>query len=249
MMRHCATIEELGPKPVIQRTRKLFSILAAQERRVIACLRVILTPENQRREADRRFHAALPEGTRAAFVQLAAETRANDLVVFAPHSAFVSEDELAILSRLILLQRPTQSGQWRAANPFQKALKRCAAALEEEGRRLLPRVGLCDAYADRGGCFRIELTAHDAPSSIHPPPRRGSQYVWNGRHEPRPGTLKARALSIVREHRIARTSQFNAVGISNQYLSLLCKRGYVEKAGHGFYRLPRRFSKGVNEMT
>jgi len=237
--------DDAAQKPVIKRSRKLFGLLAAQERRVITILRALLAREDDLKESDRAFLSALPQSTRAAFLQLAAETRAHDLDIFGVHSTFVSEDELAILSRIILFQRPTQSGDWRIANSFQQALRRCAEMLAQEGRRLQPRVGRCDAYTERGGCFRIERTTPSPPASS----RARDDFVWNGHSEPAPQSLKAKALAIVRTNRIARTAQFNAAGISNQYLSQLCKWGYVEKAGHGFYRFPQRFSKGDGLVT
>lgn len=233
-----------SPRSADRPHRKLSSALTAQERRVVKILRIALLPDDEREGADRTFLALLAGPLRAAFAELAQEARRNRLVLFIPSSAFVSEDELAILSRLILLQRPTRSGSWRLANPFQQALKRCADELGREGRRLPARPALTEAYIDRGGCFRIEILASPAPAApaasySAPPPKP----KWDGRQEPEAGSLKARALAMVRSQETVSTAQFTAIGISRQYLSLLGKWGYVEKAGHGRYRFPSHLGK------
>lgn len=212
---------------------------------MVKILRIALLPDDEREGTDRTFLALLAGPLRAAFAELAQEARRNRLVLFIPSSAFVSEDELAILSRLILLQRPTRSGSWRLANPFQQALKRCADELAREGRRLPARPALTEAYIDRGGCFRIEILASPAPAASYsaPPPKP----KWDGRQEPDAGSLKARALAMVRSQETVSTAQFTAIGISRQYLSLLGKWGYVEKAGHGRYRFPSHLGKKDTE--
>jgi hypothetical protein len=192
----------------------------------------------------------------AAFELLAAEIHNNGLQICATHCTFVSEDELAILSRLIAFQRPSQCDRWQIINPFQQALKRVAHALLQEGRRLEPRMSLFEAYADRGGCFRISVKSGKSSAPIPRferyvrSPHRNPDWksaLWDGCQEPVAGSLKARALGIVRQHQVAPTALFTAAGISRQYLSLLCKAGFVERIGHGLYRYPERLRQHGGE--
>jgi hypothetical protein len=156
-------------------------------------------------------------------VSLAAEVRANALIVFAERSIYVSDDEVAILRWLSMLQRPSQSAQLHMANPFQHALKGCADALAHHDRRLPARSVLADACIERGGCFGIApksgAVERQIPAAMIDSP-------------------EARALALVEGSRFATTSQFKALGISTQKLSRLCRRGYVERVAKGLYKKP-----------
>ncbi|MPS69762.1 MAG: hypothetical protein E2586_14855 [Novosphingobium sp.] len=232
-------------RPSIGQGLKQLGSLAFQERRVILLLRAMAAPGDAPAGSER--HASPQPALREGFELLAREAIANGLSIFAPGSAFVNDDELAILSRLTLFQRPSQSGEWELANDFQKALKTCADELENEGRRLPPRPPLLEDYTDRHACFRIRYVdrALSAKSRGDLPVRR--QPLWDGQREPEPGTLRARALEIVRRNPISTTAQFLAVGITHQYLSTLGKQGYVEKIGHGVYRYPSRLRKNEKD--
>ncbi|HUD90037.1 type IV toxin-antitoxin system AbiEi family antitoxin domain-containing protein [Sphingobium sp.] len=194
--------------------RRLFSVLTIQERRVITLLRAYCAGVGA---------GEVPVLVHRAFATLAAEVRANALVVFAVRSIYVSDDEVAILRWLSMLQRPSQSAQLRMANPFQNALKSCADALAEDGGRLPPRSVLADACIERDGCFGIALRADGLEREI---PTVSAD------------SPEARALALVEGRKFATASQFRALGISTQKLSRLCQRGYVERVATGLYKKP-----------
>lgn len=211
---------------------KQIGALSHIERRVIHLLRAYMFPEKDGYPGQAACLATAP-ALNDALAGLAAEVHANKLAVFAPNSAFVSSDEMTILNRLMLLQRPSRTGHWQLTGAFQIALKLCASELEREGRRL-PARPLRDSLASRQDCFEIRLS--DAARPCVPRGRRVR--LWDGRTEPEPGTLRAKALEIVRGNELAATAQFLSAGITQQYLFWLNRHGYVEKVGHGFYRFP-----------
>lgn len=154
-------------RPSIGQGLKQLGSLAFQERRVILLLRAMAAPGDAPAGSER--HASPQPALREGFELLAREAIANGLSIFAPGSAFVNDDELAILSRLTLFQRPSQSGEWELANDFQKALKTCADELENEGRRLPPRPR----------CLRTTPTATPASASA----------MWTARFPRNPGAI------------------------------------------------------------
>lgn len=228
---HLSEANESSPT---QGALKQIATLSHLERRVIHLLRAHVFPEKDAR-AHRMSSIPVAPALVDAFSALAAEVLANRLAVFAPNSAFVSGDEMTILNRLMLLQRPSRSGNWQVTSAFQIALKRCATELESEGRRL-PARPLRDTSASDQDCFEIRLANSPRPGV----PRERHIRLWDGQTEPEPGTLRAKALEIVRKNELAATSQFLSAGINHQYLFWLNRHGYVEKVAHGFYCFPVR---------
>lgn len=202
-----------------RRAGRPLTVLTLQERRVIALLRSACADDAFAQAREDRGSEAILE----ALEGLATQVLDNDLVVFTPQSRFVSEDELAILSWLSMLQRPSQSADWRMANPFQQALRAFADRLLREERRLPARSMLAEARIERDDCFRIELRSDPAPDTV---PDAGAE------------SAEAKALALVEHRRFATTSQFRALGISTQKLSRLCRRGYVERVALGLYKKP-----------
>jgi len=155
------------------------------------------------------------------------------------NALFASDDELAILSRINACQRPSMIASWTFTNPLQRAMKTCAEQMRRVSKRLLPRPILIATYIDRDGPFLIEyrpvfISAED----VHAAHYCDADIKWDGKSEFYPGSQKAKAIALVRSKAFVRTAEFQAVGISRQYLSLLCKRGYVERAGFAKYRAP-----------
>ncbi|MFT4053749.1 MAG: type IV toxin-antitoxin system AbiEi family antitoxin domain-containing protein [Novosphingobium sp.] len=211
----------------VHRAGRPITVLTLQERRVVTLLRTGCCDG---------LAANVPHldcaGISEELARLACNVRAAELNVFSPQSRFVSDDELAILSWLSMLQRPSQTSRWRMANPFQESLCRFAQALLRDEGRLPARSMLAEARLERLDCFQIELLPVDADRA-------------SGRHEPgrdMPGHdmqgAAARAIALVEQHRFATASQFRALGISSQKLSRLCRRGYVERVSLGLYKKP-----------
>jgi hypothetical protein len=48
--------------------------------------------------------------------------------------------------------------------------------------------------------------------------------------------VRARALSLARTREVASTEEFAAIGVSRQYVSRLCKDGYLQRVRYGWYR-------------
>jgi hypothetical protein len=218
---------------------KPMSVLTQAERRLVKDLRIAALADDRLDGADRRAFAALPDGLRGALAGLAYEAQAAHLSLFAPGSSFLGDDELAILGGLALLQRPTKSAPWRLTNAFQLALKLCADQLVREDRRLPLRQAFTPAQIDHD-CFQLEKFAQACAHRTAKERQSAVNLQWDGRTEPTPGTRKALAVALVRTREAVRVTEFLAIGISRQYLSLLCKWGYLEKAGHGLYRFPTK---------
>lgn len=168
------------------------------ERLVIACLR-----------GDRLCQFRGIDDAPAAFAHLASVARASGMAIFAGHSPFVSDAEVALLTQIATAQRLEGSRRLRDDAPMAIAIMRCCAVLHDAGIRLSHSVHANDA--DEGG--------YD--DSLYLRPR---------------DTPRTRALSLARSFGITSTEQFLAAGISRQYVSRLCRDGYLLRIRHGWYR-------------
>lgn len=215
------TIDQLSPCPIaMRRGGRPFALLTVQERRVVTLVRSAYATAGP----DLRFlGGAVSDGLCAILERLALAIHGNGIVVFGPKSQFVSDDELAILSWLSMLQRPSQSAQWHMANPFQQALRCFADRLVREERRLPARSILAEGRIEHNDCFRIELLPDAVRDTVLDAGAKG---------------VEARAIALVERYRFATASQFRAIGISTQKLSRLCRRGYVERVALGLYKKP-----------
>ncbi|WP_232492319.1 type IV toxin-antitoxin system AbiEi family antitoxin domain-containing protein [Novosphingobium kaempferiae] len=198
-----------------RRAGRPLSVLTVLERRVVALLRTAGDVQHGL--------GSVQSPLRGILERLADEVEINGLVVFGEQSRFVSDDEIAILSWLSMLQRPSQSAHLHMANPFQQALRALADALLDEDRRLPARSILAEDRIAREGCFRMEFQPDTAADPV---PDAGAE------------SAEARALALVERCRFATASQFRALGISTQKLSRLCRRGYVERVALGLYKKP-----------
>lgn len=228
-MRKETMVRPGGGSIAVRRGERPITLLALQERRVVVLLRGAC---HEGLDGIVRAEGTPPPSFSSSLARLAENVRDCALILFGPQSRFVSDDELAILSWLSMLQRPSQSARWRMANPLQEALRAFAEALLREDRRLPARSMLADARLEREDCFHIELE----PES----PQAGSR-----RARTMPGTesAAARAVALVERRRFATASQFRALGISTQKLSRLCRRGYIERVSLGLYKKP-----GANDV-
>lgn len=210
------TIDRPGAGSIAaRRAGRPIGVLTLLERRVVTLLRTACGAQCGL--------GVVQSPLRGILERLAVEVEINDLVVFGEQSRFVSDDEIAILGWLSMLQRPSQSAHLRMANRFQQALRALADQLLQEERRLPARSILAEDRIARDGCFRMEFQADNV---IDPVPDAGAE------------SAEARALALVERCRFATASQFRALGISTQKLSRLCRRGYVERVALGLYKKP-----------
>ncbi|MEE4454640.1 type IV toxin-antitoxin system AbiEi family antitoxin domain-containing protein [Novosphingobium resinovorum] len=206
-----------------RRAGRPITVLTSLERRVLALLR-------EADAGDAHEFAGTPDmdfSLCETLARLAQNVRDNGLIVFGMQSRFVSDDEFAILSWLSMLQRPSQSGRWRMANPLQETLRKLAQGLLRGERRLPARSMLADARLEREDCLHVEFLPENTRKAKS---RAGATNHAQG--------AAASAVALVERHRFVTASQFRESGISTQKLSRLCSRGYVERVSLGLYKKP-----------
>jgi hypothetical protein len=187
--------------------------LTVQERRILLWSRAAY---GKRRDC----RLAAPDRYARVMAQLAAQIDRFSLTVFGVESQFASEDELAMLSWLSMLQRPSQSAELKLSNPLQQCLRDLAGLLLQDGRRLPARPMTSEAMLKRMDCLGIATHCDEAESADPSQPTSDDAAV---------------VIALVKELRLATTSQFRALGISSQKLSRLCRKGYIERVSHGLY--------------
>jgi hypothetical protein len=153
-------------------------------------------------------------GVNEIFSRLANIARQHDIVIFASPSPFISDGEIVLLTRLATAQRSNVRISARIDATEFEALLNCALLLRDRGIWLplhLPMNGGRHAYQDERSADRvIEL--------------------------PELGAVRARALSLARSRHVASTGEFAAAGVSRQYVSRLCKDGFLQRVRYGWYR-------------
>lgn len=219
---------------VVGRCRNPMAFLTAKERQVIMSLRLMMPGIEPPVKMPRHIFGDRNCPIRQIFGEIAAQAAAHGLDIFSPASLFVSEDEMAFISRLSQLQRPSQSAFWTINGPFMAQLQKCAPLLEARLGRLAPRTALAEALHGRAECFDV---ADQSEANIADGQRRLSAQGC------RRLLLRSRALEAARREPVVRTAQFGALGISRQLLGALCKSGYLERVSHGHYRLATRIMK------
>lgn len=229
-----------SPRTVADGSLISLASLAFRERRLVLILRGLRHP--QATESG-RIVANLSPPLHEAFERLAREAKACGIQVLLPGAPVLSLDENTILHRIAALQRPSISGNWRLVNALQQAMKACADTLAQDARRLPARAILQERDTSRNPSLRIECAGKDSVTRDLNTYALRRAKLWDGRSEPPPGTLKAKAVEIVRRHPVATTAQFLAAGITHQYLSALHHDGFVERIGQGVYSFPSRLMK------
>jgi hypothetical protein len=144
-----------------------------------------------------------------AFARVADIVRQRHIVVYTPASPFVSDGEIWLLTRLATAQRVDGRMAGDINETEYQSLLFCAVLLRDAGLWL-----------------PLHVPARDARST-----QPGSLY---GDRES--GIVKARALSLARSRQVASTGEFAAIGVSRQYVSLLCKDGFLQRVRYGWYR-------------
>lgn len=192
------------------------SSLSRIEQQLLACIRAACFPaEAPACRSDFQICNA---------VNLIADQLAEtQLSIWHPNAMFLSRDELLLLTSLAAMQRRSCRTMRCALDPgLMEALRKCAAALTEAGVRMpIKAVTRLDMI--------VQPKRHpiEAPrSNAHP--RNSALYI-------RDGSIGATAHAMVHEQKFVSTREFEAAGISRQYLSLLCKKGYLRRIRHGWY--------------
>jgi len=147
-----------------------------------------------------------------AFSNLADIARQRGAVIFASESPFVGDAEIEILTHIAAAQRQEGRALARVDSMEFDALLRCATVLREAGI-WLPLAASAGSSRQRigGGTFASHRFAKDE-------------------------AVRARALSLARSREVASTEEFAAIGVSRQYVSRLCKDGYLQRVRYGWYR-------------
>lgn len=154
--------------------------------------------------------------TKATFAALAARARSEGLIIAEPSVTFVMDDELRLLAWLALLQRRRSQREevWqsRLDPQFLQLLTSCADILLRLGLRIQYRHTLPAAN-------NAVLTDGDHRISVNP----------------KAGSARERVLSFLAEHGVATAFELRMLGVSRQSISLLHKKGLINRIGTARY--------------
>lgn len=153
-------------------------------------------------------------GANEIFARLAGIARQRNVEIYASPSPFISEGEISLLTCLATAQRSDVRFVAEIDATEIEALLNCALLLRECGIWLpLSRP------TNSGRC-----AGHNEQSAERPA------------ESPELGMVRARALSLARARHVASTREFAAAGVSRQYVSRLCKDGFLQRVRYGWYR-------------
>lgn len=199
-------------KPMAMRLSSLSRI----ERQTLACVRSL------------RFPAEAPV-CRSDFqicnaVRLMADQLAGtQLSIWHPGSMFLSQDETLLLTSLAAMQRRSGVTLHSALNSdLIETLQKCAAALTEVSVRLPVKASI-----------NLDIVAAPERHPMETPRYNACQQSSGSCVRDR--SVGAIVLAMVRERGLVSTREFEAAGVSRQYLSLLCKKGSLRRFRHGWY--------------
>ncbi len=151
----------------------------------------------------------------AALSRLAELARQRDVVLFAPGSPFVSDGEVGLISRLATAQRSDIPMAAGIDTREYDSLLHCALLLRDAG---------------------LWLPLHGPGRGLRQRPSGAAAALERALEPQAPSDVRARALSLARSRYVASTSEFAAAGVSRQYVSLLCKDGFLQRVRYGWYR-------------
>ncbi|UXC90271.1 type IV toxin-antitoxin system AbiEi family antitoxin domain-containing protein [Sphingobium sp. RSMS] len=147
----------------------------------------------------------------------------TQLSIWRPGSMFLSQDEILLLISLAAMQRRSWRAFRCALDPgLVEVLRKCAVALAE--------ANVCmpiKAFA------RLDMIAQLGSPSIEV--ARSNAHPRNSTLDIDDGSIGATVIAMLQERNLVSTREFEAAGISRQYLSLLCKKGYLRRVRHGWY--------------
>lgn len=192
------------------------SILSRIQRQMLVCVRAVCFPA----EAGAcRSDFGICTAVRLMTGPLAG----SQLSIWRPGAMFLSRDEILLLTSLAAMQRQHCHIVPSALGPdLIEALQRCAAALAEAGVRLPLKVIVS---FNKIGQPALPVVG---PEGFNAAQRTAVRGVRNR-------SVAAVALGMVRERGLVSTREFEAAGVSRQYLSMLCNKGYLRRLRHGWY--------------
>lgn len=148
-------------------------------------------------------------------------------------SVYATRHELCLLGALAGLQRDHADLSIRLDKKLHPIALACAQRLSADGL-LLHHIALIRLTGMTDTCRELSILLVPAiRSSLRQPMRL-----------PTPGTLQAKALRIVKGCGNATTRDLNAYGISRQVVSLMHKRGALERVRVGVYRVAHETMRG-----
>lgn len=188
------------------------SSLSRIERQTVACVRSLRFPAEA---LICRSDSQICNAVRLMADQLAG----TQLSIWHPGSMFLSQDEILLLTSLAAMQRRRCLTLHSALNSdLIETLKKCAAALTEASVRLPAKASIV-AEPGRHPMETLRYHAYQQSSGLCV----------------RDHSVAAIVLAMVRERGLVSTREFEAAGISRQYLSMLCKKGSLKRLRHGWY--------------
>lgn len=148
-------------------------------------------------------------------------------------SAYATRDELCLLGALAGLQREHADLSIRLDGTLHPIARACARGLSQDGVFLhhaafVRLIGMADTCR--------ELSILLVPT-IRPTRRQPLRL-------PTPGTLQAKALHFVQERGNTSTRDLSDYGVSRQVVSLMHKRGVIERVRVGVYRAAPETMRG-----
>lgn len=148
-------------------------------------------------------------------------------------SAYATRHELCLLGALAGLQRGHADLGIRLGGTLHPIALSCARRLSQDSL-FLPHAAFVRLTGMADTCRELSIVLVPAIR----PSRRQSICL------PNPGTLQAKALHFVQARGTTSTRDLNDYGISRQVVSLMHKRGVLERVRLGVYRAARETMRG-----
>lgn len=161
--------------------------------------------------------------SRRAFPRLARNCVDSGLVFAEAGSSIASEDECLILAALAWTQKRRIGLKIDAG--LVRALRVCTESQAMSGKSLPLTRPMRELLEARDWVDRAE------PLARQPTPRSPVT-------KPRSESLRARAMAYAAGRPVISTAEFGRIGITRQYLSVICADGQLERIAYGRYRLP-----------
>ena len=164
----------------------------------------------------------------AALQALVARARGLTYQIWPAGTDYISRDELKMLGWLALVQRGRSDMLFAVDEALSAELRGAAEALKLS--HLLP--------------FQAAMRVGHAPL---PAPVTADHDRVARRYRPaRPWLKRDRAIAFVSERGRVSTEALCALGLSRQYISVLCGEGVLIRVCQGYYEAPRTSATGAN---
>ncbi|MCI4654030.1 type IV toxin-antitoxin system AbiEi family antitoxin domain-containing protein [Sphingomonas aquatilis] len=151
-----------------------------------------------------------------------------------PATPFLTGDEQLTLASIALLQRQASQAIRFQNAARRKVLAQLAHQLDDAGVRL-PLNQAVVAVLRTQGWLNPDATV--GPTAVSERRRKAEarpiKYVTRG-------TAKWKIVEYLRHHERASAARLEALGITRQYISLLCADGIIDRVAFGYYALGKR---------